>query len=124
MLSNFKEIVKEKESDIFLTVTIVLVALFSFGVGLLVDLKGDSNSIVIQNPTPVASIQKALVEEKEEKTPEKGSFVGSVNSSKYHHPDCPWAKKISEENRVWFSSENDAQDAGYVPCGNFGKYNN
>jgi len=43
-------------------------------------------------------------------------FVGSINSNKYHYPDCKWAKKIKPENKIWFSSPEDAQSKGYVPC--------
>ena len=43
-------------------------------------------------------------------------FVGSINSNKYHYPDCTWAKKIHPENEIWFSSSEDARSHGYVPC--------
>jgi len=44
-------------------------------------------------------------------------FVGSVNSDKYHYPDCVYAQKIKAENQVWFVDENDAKSQGYTPCG-------
>lgn len=44
-------------------------------------------------------------------------FVGSAKSNKYHYPDCRWAKKISPENEVWFTSSEDARSRGYMPCG-------
>jgi hypothetical protein len=44
-------------------------------------------------------------------------YVASSDSSKYHHPDCRWAKKIAPDNRVLFSSSRKAQDMGYTPCG-------
>lgn len=43
-------------------------------------------------------------------------FVGSVNSNKYHYPDCRWAQKIKPENEIWFSSAEDARNQGYEPC--------
>jgi hypothetical protein len=123
MLSNFKEFVKQNEADIILTIGIVLVALISFGAGLLIDFSDGKESIVIQQPT--ASVQQSLTgacEPASEKTTKQKKFVGSINSNKYHWPDCPWAKKISPENQIWFSSETEAQNAGYTRCGNFGKY--
>lgn len=121
MLPNFKQLVKKRWSDIILAVFIILIALISFGIGRLVVFKDNQDSIIIQNPTCVntASIQQALGNEIKV---EQGTFVGSVNSDKYHWPDCPWAKKISQENQVWFSSENEAQTAGYIRCGSFEKY--
>lgn len=43
-------------------------------------------------------------------------FVGSIESNKYHYPDCRWAKKILPEHEIWFSSPQDAQTHGYVAC--------
>ncbi|MCK9565469.1 MAG: thermonuclease family protein [Methanothrix sp.] len=43
-------------------------------------------------------------------------FVGSTESDKYHYPECRWAKKISPDNEIWFSSSEDAKSKGYVPC--------
>lgn len=46
---------------------------------------------------------------------EEKMFVGSVNSDKYHLPDCPSAKRIKPENQIWFASQEEAQVAGYEP---------
>ncbi len=46
----------------------------------------------------------------------KGAYVGSVYSNKYHDPSCVWAENMARENQVWFSSAEEAQAAGYVPC--------
>jgi len=48
----------------------------------------------------------------------QGSFVGSKNSDKYHYPWCPGAQRIKEENKVWFTSREDAESRGYTPAGN------
>ncbi|MBU1292260.1 hypothetical protein KKH07_02155 [Patescibacteria group bacterium] len=125
MLSYFKETVKKNESDILLTITIVLVALISFGAGLFIDFSEDNQSIVIQQPT--ASIQQSLAGTCESSSAKatadkEGIFVGSVNSNKYHWPDCPSAKKIAEQNQIWFNSEQEAQNANYIRCSNFEKY--
>lgn len=41
-------------------------------------------------------------------------FVGSKNSVKYHSPSCSYAKRIKPENRVCFSSKEEAEKRGYV----------
>ncbi len=46
----------------------------------------------------------------------EGLYVGSINSNKYHYPQCRYAKQIYPENEVWFSSTAEAQAMGYVPC--------
>ena len=123
MLSYFKKIVKNNQSDIILTLGIVLVALFSFGAGLLVSLDNNQGEIIIQNPTNYsASIEQSLPTESIEKEVKEGRFVGSINSNKYHWPNCSFAQRIAEQNQVWFDSEEEAQNAGYVRCGSFEKY--
>jgi len=123
MLPNFKNFVKEHESDITLTIGIVLIALISFGTGRLTAPQANDKPIIIEGPT--ASIEQSVSEVSQpinKETTEQGRFVGSVNSNKYHWPDCSFAKRISEENQIWFSSEAEAQAAGYIRCGNFEKY--
>lgn len=41
-------------------------------------------------------------------------FVGSKNSNKYHAPQCATAKRIKPENKVCFSSKEEAERRGYV----------
>jgi len=47
----------------------------------------------------------------------KGKFVGSINSDKYHRSGCRWAENIEPENEIWFDTAEEAQKAGYKPCG-------
>jgi methylphosphotriester-DNA--protein-cysteine methyltransferase len=43
-------------------------------------------------------------------------YVGSVQSDKYHYPDCRYAQKIKPEHLVTFMSVKEALEAGCVPC--------
>lgn len=47
-----------------------------------------------------------------------GMYVGSKSGSKYHLPSCPGALRILAENKVWFSSKEDALAKGYTPAAN------
>ena len=38
-----------------------------------------------------------------------GKFVSSKTGSTYHAPTCDWAKKIKEQNQVWFDNEKEAK---------------
>jgi hypothetical protein len=49
--------------------------------------------------------------------PSGTEFVGSKSSDKYHLCTCRYAKKIKPDNIVCFSSKQDAESQGYVPCG-------
>lgn len=136
MLSNFKQLVnpifkkiycwtKDHQADVVLTIGLVLIALISFGAGRLTAPQIDKEQVIIQNPTPAASIEHSLISlegENQKEETEEGIFVGSVKSNKYHWPDCSWAKKISPENQIWFNSEEEAQAAGYIRCSSFEKY--
>ena len=44
--------------------------------------------------------------------------VVSKNSDKYHFTWCSGAKRIKEENKIWFADESAAQAAGYTKAGN------
>ena len=46
-----------------------------------------------------------------------GTYVGSVDSDKYHIPDCRFAERILPENEIWFDTVEEAQAAGYTACG-------
>ena len=45
-----------------------------------------------------------------------GSYVGSVNSDKFHDPSCSQAQRIKDSNLITFSSREDALNSGYSPC--------
>ena len=45
-----------------------------------------------------------------------GNYVGNSNTLKFHLPNCPSVSKISEKNKINFSSREDAINQGYVPC--------
>ncbi|PJE57667.1 MAG: hypothetical protein COU82_00720 [Candidatus Portnoybacteria bacterium CG10_big_fil_rev_8_21_14_0_10_38_18] len=121
MLSQFKNFIKNNGSDSFVIIVIILVALISFGIGRLTSPKTE--------PIQIKNLEKASIEDIEIKDQGKvyppateqsdvGRVVGSKNSDKYHLPDCPGAKQISEQNKVWFDSIEAAEKAGYKPAAN------
>jgi hypothetical protein len=121
MLSQIKNFSKKNGSDVFIVLTVILVALISFGIGRL--------SVPKTEPIQIKNLEKTSVEDlKIEQsipappdvgtTTDKGKVVGSKNSDKYHLPECPGAKQISEQNKIWFDSIESAEKAGYKPAGN------
>lgn len=46
-----------------------------------------------------------------------GTYVGSLNSDKYHKPSCRYAESIETFNQIWFDTKDEAIAAGYSPCG-------
>ena len=45
-----------------------------------------------------------------------GSYVGNANTGKFHVAGCSSVSKMSEGNKVFFSSRDEAINQGYVPC--------
>ena len=43
-------------------------------------------------------------------------FIGNKNSKIYHKPDCAAVKKMKDENKVAFASEEEAKKAKFRPC--------
>jgi hypothetical protein len=50
------------------------------------------------------------------KTEESVRYVASKKSKIFHKPDCLWAKRISPENLIKFTSREEAVKAGCRPC--------
>ena len=44
------------------------------------------------------------------------TVVASSKTDKFHRPDCEWAQKISDSNKITYPSRNDAISAGKIPC--------
>lgn len=44
------------------------------------------------------------------------TYVGSVNSNKFHYTYCRYADRIYESNKIYFSSRDEAINSGYIPC--------
>lgn len=50
--------------------------------------------------------------------PARGAYVGSKNGKVYHLPWCGGATRIREENKVWFTTKEEATAKGYSPAAN------
>lgn len=50
-----------------------------------------------------------------------GDIIGNKNSKKYHLPGCPGYNTVSEKNRVYFKTAQEAEAAGYTKAGNCNK---
>ncbi|OGG45544.1 hypothetical protein A2673_00850 [Candidatus Kaiserbacteria bacterium RIFCSPHIGHO2_01_FULL_50_13] len=88
---------------------VLLVGLASFGLG---------RFSMIEEMRPQVSLQHATAAEALPPMNMGGLLVGSRNGSTYHFPWCAGAKQITEQNKRWFKSEEEAQKAGYRPAKN------
>lgn len=88
--------------DVLIVIIIVLVGFASFGLGRLSVEEERRESVYIDQGASVVQI----------------GYIGSKNGSIYHLPWCSGAQRISEGNKVYFNSKEDAEKAGYRPAGN------
>lgn len=110
----------------FLTVLIILVACASFGLGRLSGLETVKKEVEIEFPKgsqgqEVAAVSAAFATTSAQThTPQKtsGKYVASKNGTKYFLTTCSSGKRISEKNKVWFDTKEEAETAGYTPASN------
>ncbi len=131
--SKFKALLTNHE--VLLALLIMVVSLVSFLLGRLsVSPLGAPTS---QNAT-ILGVKEGEVPKKDEVTPAaekvgsvtegpakseragvpEGGYVASKSGTKYHLPWCSGAKRIKEENKVFFKTKEEAEKAGYSPASN------
>jgi hypothetical protein len=117
--------------DIYGLCIVILVATGSFFIGRLSVFNERVTPVTIENissnkPTVLGEFTESInknvvsgVPEVPKTTPSKnGMYVGSKNSTKFHLPYCPGASQISEVNKVWFQTKEEALAKGYIPASN------
>ncbi len=129
-LINLIKLIKSYQYHLFLAVCIGFISFISYNLGKIDALEktpikiGDSGiKSQIQSEKFKADIYQA--------TRQKTSDQVSVNkldtrvvaskassSKKYHYTWCNTWKKIKPENQIWFSSDKEAEAAGYTLAGN------
>ena len=106
----------------FMIFTIILVGLAGFGLGRLsnagegkaVIIQTETSGVLEQNPAQAIPVQNSA-SAIESLLPANGSsIVTSKNGTKYYLPGCSGVGRILEKNRVYFTSEKEAVDAGYT----------
>ena len=118
-----KTIQGEKGKDILVIIIVILVGLGSFELGRLSKENG-SSGIKIEYPNqnlPQGAEQAASVISASNKTPAvqnsnsaRKTFFASSRGSKYYTISCSAGKTIKQENRVYFATGEEAQQAGYT----------
>lgn len=106
---------------LFLSLVIMLIALFSFGIGRLSvtesrePIKIEYDPELVQGETLYSSTSQV---DNKTQTSSKGGVVASKNGSKYHYPHCSGAKQIKEENKIIFPNSAAAEASGYTLAAN------
>lgn len=129
ILSKLTEFIKENQRDLFLAACMTLIGIIGYNLGRIQALqKGEivfdtNNQIYTAKRAPEinsGSNQQAIIAPKTTLKPKDPRVVASkkAGSKLYHFTWCFGAKRIKEENKLWFENESAAQAAGYKLAGN------
>lgn len=102
---------------------LLVLGLVVINLGLIIDLiltqYRTTKYVDIKEPEEKPS--KPIVPREDQKGKEKAQkdqeIIGSTGSNKCHKPTCSYAHSISQDNRIHFDSQEDAEKQGYEPCG-------
>lgn len=103
---------------------IIVTGTAAFGLGRLSRDPPTAQPVVLERAfeVPERALSAVALESQEDEVPlsasTTGAYVASKNGEVYHLPWCSGAKRISEKNKVWFESKEEAEAAGYRKAGN------
>ena len=129
-LINLIKLIKSYQYHLFLAICIGLISFISYNLGKIDALEktpikiGDSAKFKTQNVNQKAEIFSATKGQETsdqvagKKLDTRVVVSKSSGSKKYHHTWCNTWKKIKLENQIWFSSDKEAEAAGYTLAGN------
>ncbi len=113
----------DRRTDIFLAAVMILLGVGCFGLGRLSamgyeppPLRFENADGTIATGEPITLPPSASAGD----TATDATYVASSKGTIYYLPSCAGAKKIKEENKIWFASADEARRAGYEPAKNCG----
>ncbi|MEX0917025.1 MAG: hypothetical protein WDZ90_00655 [Candidatus Paceibacterota bacterium] len=106
--------------DLALILLLLLTGFLSFGLGRLSVLSEVREPIRIEygGQEATATLSSDASDDGTAEARSEGEFVGSTGGTKYHFPWCGGAQRIKEENKIFFTSKDDARKRGYTPAAN------
>lgn len=112
MITKIKKFVKKYKNYFLLFIFSFLIFSFGFSLGLIL-----KNNLLIRPPI---IIEKDLLWEKDDFSQFKNIsnfnylYVASSKGKYYYPIDCPLASNLSEKNKIYFSSKEEAEAKGYI----------
>ena len=122
MLDHLKDFFKANQKDIILFIGIAFISLSSFALGQLTAPRPEKTPIRFTeyDVAKIFSASAGGAGDGSTSSPQGDEkiFVASKSGKYYHYPWCSGATNIKEANKVWFSSGQQAKNAGYAPAPN------
>mgnify|MGYP001574455034 FL=1 len=113
---------RKHEKNILIGLALALGFLIGLGSGLLTNSNQVSPIIIDKNIKVGLSTPENYKASGNSNVPKKtvvfGNFMASINGKAYYPANCEAAKRIKEENRIWFRSKEEAEADGYKPAQN------
>lgn len=99
---------------IAIVVIIAVVGVFASGMLSSSDTSADDNS---QTVAPIVENDTSDVDTQQSNSDDSAAeYWASAKTDKFHLPTCEWAEKISEDNKIVYTSRDDAISDGKQPC--------
>jgi len=147
MLSELLQFIKSSQYHIFLVICIILISYTSYNLGrihalqkthlkitesvsesttknLPDQLNAKANILSATKKSQISNRPQSATSSKKPATKVLDTRVvvsKKSKSHKYHYTWCSGAKRIKEENKIWFNSAQEAESGGYTLAGNCSK---
>jgi hypothetical protein len=109
MLAQIKAFIAPRKEQLAVSLILVLVALFSFGLGRLSVMYADKGDLEILYPeTENTLLPEGVL------MGQNRPFVASKTGEKYFPPGCTASSVIAQENKLYFKTAVEAEARGYV----------
>ena len=110
---------KSGGKDIAVGLIIILVGTAGFGLGRLSRISEAPTPVSFTGAIPFADQTATLARSQSPGVENSGGiYVASKNGRTYALPTCPSANTISEANKIWFTTKEEAERAGYRAAAN------
>jgi hypothetical protein len=123
LLMYLKSIIEDQ--IIFFTIILILISFLSFAFGRLSKIQEQKIPIGFEiinldqvKNNSVLGFNNLNKEITKNNNLEIKNFVVSKNGKSYHFPWCAGAQQISEKNKIYFTTREQAESAGYKPAKN------
>lgn len=124
-----KDMLTSVPNHVLYVLLLLVTAILAFSLGILTGKDLERGALELQmttfpmeevqttKNTSEASVSKA-VQEQVVVPKEGGGYVASKSGTRYYLPWCSGVSRIKEENKVWFSTKEEAEARGLTPAKN------
>lgn len=111
------QIVKRHQDQLWIILIVLFSASLLLGLWQLTSYRSQRDPLVIENvPEPDTNLVNVSSGAGEGLV--LGQYVASKNGTKYYLPTCGGVSRIKEENKIWFTTVEEAKSRGYGPAAN------